>query len=470
MIALLAAFVCGAALDLLTTSIQKELEHQRTAGERGILAGQLSLAVNRSSHYDAVWIITGQKRYRIDRGRERARVLGLITQLERLEGDPEDRRMLLSAVGATQSFFSELDRLGDGEGRIPVPSRLMRLSDLNDRVHAVIQPYIAAKMRDFSKASREGRRYERLADWIARITVVTTVALAILLLWILRVALLEPMRHLMRTIIAFRNGDKEARARLPHRKFREAQAAASGFNDLADWLNDLERRRMDYLAAVAHDFKNPLSAMKTAISLLRTDNLRARHEKMLEVLDLVSAQIERLRQMLNDWTDVQSIEKGTLTQHFSEADLREVVSGAARLWREASRNHAIECSMPNYPVVSYFDPTRISQVLNNILSNAVKFSPSGGTVRIRLARERDQAVITVTDQGIGIPEQDLKGIFEPYRRSSISHSIPGVGLGLWNSRKLIEAHGGRVTTESQVGAGTTFRITIPARSAELRSA
>jgi signal transduction histidine kinase len=108
------------------------------------------------------------------------------------------------------------------------------------------------------------------------------------------------------------------------------------------------------------------------------------------------------------------------------------------------------------------DGTRISQVLNNLLNNAIKYSPRGGRVQVELSTAPDAARVSVTDSGVGIPATELESIFEPFRRSSTTRdTIPGIGLGLAVGRRIIEAHGGRIEVHSEEGIGTTFRLSLP---------
>jgi len=106
--------------------------------------------------------------------------------------------------------------------------------------------------------------------------------------------------------------------------------------------------------------------------------------------------------------------------------------------------------------------TRLGQILTNLVSNAVKYSPEGGRIRIRLEQEGGRAVVAVSDEGIGIAEEDLQRIFEPFKRSKSPRAdIPGVGLGLSVARQLVVAHGGDIEVESRLGEGSTFRVRLP---------
>jgi signal transduction histidine kinase len=108
------------------------------------------------------------------------------------------------------------------------------------------------------------------------------------------------------------------------------------------------------------------------------------------------------------------------------------------------------------------DALRIEQVLTNLVSNAIKYSPRGGRVEVTLEQPGTEAILNVVDQGVGIPSDDQAHIFEPFRRSGASRElVPGAGLGLFVARRIVEAHGGRIEVESRPGAGSTFRVHLP---------
>jgi signal transduction histidine kinase len=143
-------------------------------------------------------------------------------------------------------------------------------------------------------------------------------------------------------------------------------------------------------------------------------------------------------------------------------DLRGVVRDAVALHEGMSPAHELVLHLPEAPVPVRCDATRISQVLNKLLSNAIKYSPEGGQVRVDLTATPEAAWIAVKDQGVGIPATEQESIFEPFRRSAATRdTIPGVGLGLAVSRRIIEAHGGLIEVESTQGAGATFRFCLP---------
>ena len=143
-------------------------------------------------------------------------------------------------------------------------------------------------------------------------------------------------------------------------------------------------------------------------------------------------------------------------------DLVELCRETVELHRPTTENHRWVLDLPTEPVVIRCDATRIVQVLNNLISNALKYSPEGGLVRVALADAEDTAIVSVSDQGIGISPAERDTIFEPFRRSSTTRdTIPGVGLGLSVARRILEAHGGTIEVRSEEGRGSTFRFFLP---------
>ena len=133
--------------------------------------------------------------------------------------------------------------------------------------------------------------------------------------------------------------------------------------------------------------------------------------------------------------------------------------------------HELELRLPPQPVVVTCDCMRIEQVANNLISNAIKYSPGGGRVMIDVAEEDGEATLTVRDEGVGIDTEDLEVIFDPFRRAqrAAGGGVPGVGIGLYISRLIVEAHGGRIEAHSTQGRGSQFRVVLRTRAAPIES-
>jgi signal transduction histidine kinase len=145
-----------------------------------------------------------------------------------------------------------------------------------------------------------------------------------------------------------------------------------------------------------------------------------------------------------------------------DGDVRGLARGAVDLFRSAATTHRLVLDVTDEPAMVSCDSLRIEQVLNNLISNAIKYSPSGSDVNVDVGVRDDEAVLSVRDEGVGIAPEDVPHIFEPFRRTGASReSVKGVGLGLYVTKRIVEAHGGRLEVDSMLGAGSTFRVFLP---------
>jgi len=179
-------------------------------------------------------------------------------------------------------------------------------------------------------------------------------------------------------------------------------------------------------------------------------------------MSVIERQVHRLDRMIGDLLDRSRIEGGQLELRVVEYDARSIAQDAFNLFSTASTSHTLVLNVPDSQVPVRCDPFRIEQVLNNLISNAIKYSPAGGNIELSLEESPDDVQFQVSDQGMGIPEEELPYIFEPFRRvKSAKADIPGVGLGLSVVRRIIQAHSGRIEVHSLLGKGTTFRVHLP---------
>jgi signal transduction histidine kinase len=177
---------------------------------------------------------------------------------------------------------------------------------------------------------------------------------------------------------------------------------------------------------------------------------------------VVRRQVDRLERMVGDFLDTARIEAGQLALKLEASDAGELARSVVELFQSTSADHALRLEVASAPLELRCDPARIEQVLNNLVSNAIKYSPAGGDVLVRVEREPAHVVFSVTDRGLGIPLDEQARLFEPFRRVGASNSaIPGVGLGLFVSRRIAEAHGGRIDVKSAPGEGSTFTLRLP---------
>jgi two-component system sensor histidine kinase MtrB len=239
---------------------------------------------------------------------------------------------------------------------------------------------------------------------------------------------------------------------------------AATFDELADRLVRQKQERLAFVAAVAHDLRNPLSALKLAGDALQRGPQPPDPERVSRTLAMVGRQVKQLDRMVGDLLDATRVQSGRFELRLQDVDLRAVVQHVAELFRPVSELHRIVLVTPEQPIVVRGDPMRIEQVINNLVSNAIKYSPKGGQVTIAASMAAGaEAVVAVTDEGLGIARDELPHVFEPFHRGAASRElVQGVGLGLAVARRLVEAHGGRLEVESQPGKGSTFRVRLRA--------
>ena len=231
---------------------------------------------------------------------------------------------------------------------------------------------------------------------------------------------------------------------------------------MADRLAAQGERQMTFLAGVAHDLRAPLTPLKVAAELGRQPDVLKDAGYVSRILDVVTRQVDHLERMAEDLLDAVRIEGGRLEIRPEPCDLRPIVSTVADLFAAQSREHTIELAMPETAVVARCDSVRIQQVLTNIVGNAIKYSPGGGTIAMTLSVEGAHASVAVADEGVGISERDLARLFQPFSRApAVQSRIPGLGLGLSISRQLVQMHGGSLDVISRLGSGSTFTVRLP---------
>jgi signal transduction histidine kinase len=221
------------------------------------------------------------------------------------------------------------------------------------------------------------------------------------------------------------------------------------------------RLKEDFISAAAHDLKTPLTTLVAQAQFLeRRAETQPTAPADLPGLRRIVREAKRLSALVLELLDASRLEQGKLVGEREPVDLVELARDVAR--RDTYQGRRIKISAGG-PVVGSYDPRRIGQVLENLVENAVKYSPDESEIQVDLAQRDGQAYVDVTDQGIGIPPGDLPQIFERFHRGSNvdDRRFAGMGLGLFICKGIVEQHGGRIWVESRVGTGTTFHVVLP---------
>ena len=309
-------------------------------------------------------------------------------------------------------------------------------------------------------ATDEAARWNRRSDVAALIVaVVIILGTGASLAW-LEAGAFRPLFRLRHAIAASTTSND---TRAPEEGPWEVVSIARAFNGLRDRLDAQRQRQLTFIAAIVHELRNPMTPLKLASGQLAR---QPDSDQAARVSRVIARQIEQLERITLDLLDAVRIEAGNLRLERRRCDLRTLVAAVADAFSEEGVSR-IELDMPGTPILADVDGARIQQVVTNLVSNGLKYSPDEEVVNVRVFREGQTDVIEVEDRGVGIEPEDLPHIFEPFRRAEhATHGIPGIGLGLSISRRIVAAHGGHLDVRSVARAGSTFTVTLPTAGAE----
>ena len=227
-------------------------------------------------------------------------------------------------------------------------------------------------------------------------------------------------------------------------------------------LRDADRLKGELIAVVSHDLRTPLTSIMGYLELVLDEGpLTAEQRGFLEVIE---RNADRLLALVNDLLLISRAEAGRLDLDLAEADLAVVAADVVEAQRPRAERLELELRLVGESVRAVVDRARIAELLENLVSNALKFTPAGGSVEVRVSRLDELAVLEVADTGIGISAGDRNHMFERFFRSRRARKVPGIGLGLSIVKAIVTAHGGRISVESLPGRGTTFRVELALES------
>jgi PAS domain S-box-containing protein len=233
-------------------------------------------------------------------------------------------------------------------------------------------------------------------------------------------------------------------------------------------LEGLSRIKDEFLSIASHELRTPVTSIKGYTQLARTLINEGDLGTSDEYLGIALDQIERMSRLIFELLDVSRIETGRLEIRREDIEWEDFVRSVVRRHSTAISERTFHLDASSDGLVVEGDRDRLEQVLGNLLENAVKYSPDGSDIRVSVRAEDEKVVTSVSDRGIGIPEDELNLVFERFHRGRqvSAANYGGLGLGLYISREIIDRHGGSIWVESREGAGTTFSVSLPARPAE----
>lgn len=416
---------------------------------------------------------------------------------------PDDRETArLRVEQSIASIDAELDRLRAGGYRVPAAGavaawehllaaiaeeqRLVESGDVQ-AADAYRDEVVNEAFEDMDRAldpigaaiNRAGaEQVAQARDIATRAATTTLVALTAALIVALAIggwagrSLLRPIRQLRRGMSAVAAGNFEPDLDIDPTRGDEIGDLARSFRRMTEQLAALRKLEAEFVSVASHELKTPLSVIKGYVTLLRDGIYGEVPESHVKILGSIDDQADRLARLIQRLLDISRFEAGGGRLEIQTVALRPFLADLATSFEALAFQNEIDFRLEvddSLPEQMEGDPDRLNEVVGNLLSNAFKFTPRHGEIRLRARRAEAEAgegvTIEVVDTGVGIPEDKLPRVFEKFfqvENEAQPRSV-GSGLGLAISREIVEGHGGTIGAESEVGKGTTFRIFLPLR-------
>jgi signal transduction histidine kinase len=305
--------------------------------------------------------------------------------------------------------------------------------------------------------------------WLATVLLLFAGGIAVVLGNFFAQTLTERISRLERATRDIQAGNLSARASLSGRD--EIAALAQSFNQMADRLQEaddrqreIDRLRRDLVAWAGHDLRTPLASIRLLIEAL-VDGLVTDPQVSQQYLQQAKKQVDVLATLVDDLFQVSQIDAGGLPLDRESGSLADLISDTLESFSAVAQQHGIRLEGSAAAGIDplTMDVRRLGRVLNNLLSNALRHTPDGGSITLRAEPDGGRVCVTLSDTGNGIAPQDLPHIFDRFYRGdkSRSRATGGAGLGLAIAKGIVEAHGGQISVRSEPGQGATFRFTLP---------
>jgi two-component system, OmpR family, sensor kinase len=388
----------------------------------------------------------------------------------------------LGRLGRVEEIFAEWRRVFAEptialirQGRTAAATALARTAQGKrrvDRAKRLIAGLTVEEGREIDAAEDDRQLFGGLA-----IAAIVLLAAAILLagralLRRIHMRLTDPLDEL--AAAARRLGEGDLSSRVEERGVEEVAVVASSFNrmggeleELVASLRELDEMKGQFVSSVSHELRTPLTSIKGYLESLLEEEPGPLNEEQRQELEIVYRNAARLQDLVNDLLTLSRLESGRIEMDLRPLEVGALLQDACEELRPAARASGLEVRLERArALVVEADKLRLHQALGNLLGNAIKFSDAGTEVVVRAFGSNSTAVIEVSDRGVGIPADEVPKLPERFYRASTAGTAQGTGLGLAITQEIVDAHGGSMEVDSEVGVGSTFRISLPLESHE----
>lgn len=269
--------------------------------------------------------------------------------------------------------------------------------------------------------------------------------------------IIKPIRQITNATKQVAKGNFNVKLEL--KRNDEIGELAENFNKMVKELNNNEYLSKEFISNVSHEFKTPIASIQGFAKLLKDD--KTTEEEKTEYLDIIIEETERLANLSNNIQKLSKLENKNIVKLEDEIGIDEQIRKCIVMFAQKLDEKNINISMNENNLKIKGNEELLQQVWINLINNAIKYTPKDGEVEINLQEDDKTVIVEVKDNGIGIDKEKQKRIFEKFYQVDSSHSAEGSGLGLAIAKKIIEIHEGKISVESEVGEGTTFRIELP---------
>jgi signal transduction histidine kinase len=339
---------------------------------------------------------------------------------------------------------------------------------LLDEARLALYPVADALDQRGQRARTEARQLSASATRTTTLVVVLALLLtAALGLWTTG-ALSRPLSRLSAATATVADGQFVAPPDLPYDREDEIGDLSRAFGVMTERLAELDRLKAEFVSLATHELKTPINVIGGYAELLDEGLYGKLERRQRDVVGLIQEQTRTLTRLVNQLLDLSRFEAGGVAIEIKRVDLSPLLRDVEEAFRALATQKQVDFKVrqdPGLPRAVLLDPERIRhEVLGNLLSNAFKFTPTGGEVRVRAWGDGQTVQLEVRDSGVGIPQDQIPHIFDKYYQVGAEAKSQGAGLGLAIVKHIIEAHGGEITATSTVGEGTRFHIVLPQRA------
>ena len=415
-----------------------------------------------------------------EKGQQAARVLEAGGDQEDLRSLTEERKLLIQVLYPEETISAYSDE--KWTPLVELPREKTRAADALRRSGTVPEAmeryFTGAKLPTYtvfvrlgegdktsvllihSDISRWNESFRQLALWTLAICVVAAFVILFSSYYTAK-RIINPFVDMNHIVQCYSKGDFSQR--IPVQGKDEASQLGRSFNEMADQLKNLEVTRQSFVANVSHELRSPLTSMKGFLEAMMDGTIPP--EEHDHYIDIVLSETRRMTAMVNDLLDLARIESGIITVNYEVFDINELIRRTLITFeaRISEKQMELDVRFANEQSFVYADSNQISQVLRNLIDNAIKYSPEGRTLLVSTYALRKEVYVTIRDTGVGIPAEDVPHIFDRFYKVEKAHTPSpqvGSGLGLAIVKKIIEAHGQSITVKSARGKGTQFTFTL----------